>query len=182
MPETRAVKDLALGEIVHVDGLEGEQVVRSAKKIRKGPEAGWLELTLVAPDGDTDRIALDPEGQVTVVGKDPGAGKGKSGGKKAKGKARANAKSEPDAVAASATPAPRAEAKKKSRGQKKAQGQKKMSCLDAAAKLLTETGQPMTCPNLIEAMAAKVYWSSPAGKTPALVEGHDSSSQVNPDA
>jgi hypothetical protein len=28
-------------------------------------------------------------------------------------------------------------------------------------------GQPMTCPELIGAMAAKGYWSSPAGKTPS---------------
>ena len=41
-----------------------------------------------------------------------------------------------------------------------------MSCLDAAAKLLSETGQPMTCQELIAALAAKSYWSSPAGKTP----------------
>src|SRR5713226_9150536 len=54
----------------------------------------------------------------------------------------------------------------KSRGPKKTEGAKKMSCLDAAAQLLTETGQPMTCPELIEAMAAKGYWTSPAGKTP----------------
>ena len=44
---------------------------------------------------------------------------------------------------------------------------KKMSALDAAAKVLTETGQPMSCPELIAAMAAKGYWSSPNGKTPA---------------
>jgi len=44
---------------------------------------------------------------------------------------------------------------------------KKMSALDAAAKVLTETGRPMSCPELIAAMAAKGYWSSPNGKTPA---------------
>src|SRR5260370_37799585 len=44
---------------------------------------------------------------------------------------------------------------------------KKMSALDAAAKVLTETGQPMSCPELIAAMAAKGYWSSPDCKTPA---------------
>jgi HB1, ASXL, restriction endonuclease HTH domain len=44
---------------------------------------------------------------------------------------------------------------------------KQMSALDAAAKVLTETGQPMSCPELIAAMAAKGYWSSPKGKTPA---------------
>ncbi len=44
---------------------------------------------------------------------------------------------------------------------------KRMSALDAAAKVLAETGQPMTCPELIAAMAAQGYWSSPKGKTPA---------------
>ena len=44
---------------------------------------------------------------------------------------------------------------------------KKISALDAAAKVLAETGQAMTCAALIEAMAAKGYWTSPGGKTPA---------------
>ena len=41
------------------------------------------------------------------------------------------------------------------------------SALDAAARVLSEVGQPMTCPELIQAMASKGYWTSPAGKTPA---------------
>jgi hypothetical protein len=32
--------------------------------------------------------------------------------------------------------------------------------------VLGETGKPMTCPEMIEAMAAKGYWTSPGGKTP----------------
>ena len=44
---------------------------------------------------------------------------------------------------------------------------KKLSALDAAAKVLAETGQAMTCAALIEAMAAKGYWTSPGGKTPS---------------
>ena len=44
---------------------------------------------------------------------------------------------------------------------------KKLSALDAAAKVLAETGQSMACNEMIEAMAAKGYWSSPGGKTPA---------------
>jgi hypothetical protein len=44
---------------------------------------------------------------------------------------------------------------------------KRLSALDAAARVLTEGRQPMTCPELIQAMASKGYWSSPAGKTPA---------------
>ncbi len=43
----------------------------------------------------------------------------------------------------------------------------KRSALDAAALVLAEAGQPMSCPELIAAMAIKGYWSSPAGKTPA---------------
>ncbi len=43
---------------------------------------------------------------------------------------------------------------------------KKLSAIDAAAKVLTETGEPMTTGELINAMAAKGYWTSPGGKTP----------------
>jgi hypothetical protein len=43
----------------------------------------------------------------------------------------------------------------------------KCSALDAVAKVLSETGQAMSCPELIVAMAAKGYWSSPKGRTPA---------------
>ena len=44
---------------------------------------------------------------------------------------------------------------------------KRLSALAAAAKVLGETGQPMTTRELIESMAAKAYWTSPGGKTPA---------------
>jgi len=42
----------------------------------------------------------------------------------------------------------------------------KLSALDAAARVLSESKQAMTCPELIAAMAARGYWTSPAGKTP----------------
>jgi hypothetical protein len=44
---------------------------------------------------------------------------------------------------------------------------KKLSALDAAAKVLAETGTPMRCQELIDAMAARGYWTSPKGLTPA---------------
>lgn len=44
---------------------------------------------------------------------------------------------------------------------------KKLSAIDAAAKVLTETAEPMNCKALVEKMAAKGYWTSPGGKTPA---------------
>jgi hypothetical protein len=43
----------------------------------------------------------------------------------------------------------------------------KLSAIEAAVKVLGETGQAMSCPELIAAMAAKGYWTSPGGKTPA---------------
>jgi HB1, ASXL, restriction endonuclease HTH domain len=43
---------------------------------------------------------------------------------------------------------------------------KKASALDAAARVLGETGQPMSCQELIAAMMAKGYWTSPKGQTP----------------
>jgi hypothetical protein len=46
-------------------------------------------------------------------------------------------------------------------------GEKKLSALDAAAKVLAEMGQAMTCQEMIAAMAEKSYWASPGGKTPA---------------
>lgn len=45
--------------------------------------------------------------------------------------------------------------------------EKKLSALDAAAKVLGEARTAMTCPEMIEAMRTKGYWSSPKGLTPA---------------
>jgi len=42
----------------------------------------------------------------------------------------------------------------------------KLSALDAAARVLEETGEKMTCKEMIDAMAAKGYWTSPGGQTP----------------
>jgi vancomycin resistance protein YoaR len=42
----------------------------------------------------------------------------------------------------------------------------KLSAIDAAAKMLGENGEAMTCKEMIDAMAAKGYWTSPGGKTP----------------
>jgi hypothetical protein len=50
---------------------------------------------------------------------------------------------------------------------KKASADGKLSCIDAAAKVLGESKEPMTTKAMIEAMAAKRYWTSPGGQTPA---------------
>jgi DNA-binding IclR family transcriptional regulator len=59
----------------------------------------------------------------------------------------------------------KATAKKAPRGEKPAKT-RKPSALDAAAKVLRETGEAMNSKELIAAMAAKGYWTSPGGKTP----------------
>ena len=68
--------------------------------------------------------------------------------------------------AAAATPAPAKTNAKKAKAPKEPNA-KKPSALDAALRVLEEAGQPMTCPEMIEAMATKGYWTSPGGKTPA---------------
>jgi hypothetical protein len=45
--------------------------------------------------------------------------------------------------------------------------EKKPSALDAAARVLAEAGRAMNCQEMIAAMAARNYWSSPGGQTPA---------------
>jgi hypothetical protein len=86
----------------------------------------------------------------------------------------ANAAS-PETPASDATPAEQpttetATATAKPKRQRKAATEpkaKKLSALDAAAKVLAEEGKPLNCQEMIEAMAAKGYWTSPGGKTPA---------------
>ena len=73
----------------------------------------------------------------------------------AKPEAEATTKAKP---AKAATPA--------KQGDAKAKKPKRPSCLDAAAKVLEEAGQPMTAKEMVEAAAEKGYWKSPGGKTP----------------
>jgi len=67
------------------------------------------------------------------------------------------------APAPTAEPAPKRQRKPKAPAESK---EKKLSAIDAAAKVLAETGTPMSCKELIRAMAVKRYWTSPGGKTP----------------
>jgi len=59
-------------------------------------------------------------------------------------------------------------AKSKAKGkQTETKGQDgQLSCLNAAAKVLAEKGEPMNCKEMIEDMATKGYWTTPGGKTP----------------
>ena len=44
--------------------------------------------------------------------------------------------------------------------------EKRLSCVTAALKVLSESSEPMNAQELITAMEAKGYWTSPGGKTP----------------
>src|SRR5688572_5496234 len=90
--------------------------------------------------------------------------------RKARTKTSGAAEGPPPAHAASTAAAAPAKGTKAPRAKKavqKGDKPKKLSALDAAAKVLEEAGQPLNCTQMIEAMAAKGYWTSPAGKTPA---------------
>ena len=45
-------------------------------------------------------------------------------------------------------------------------GDKKLSQFQAAIKVLADAGEPMGCKQMVDAMQAKGYWTSPGGKTP----------------
>jgi hypothetical protein len=70
MSETRAAKDLAIGDRIQVQGFDEPRVVRSAKKGQKGADAGKLDVKLAGPGGNMETIRLDLEELVTVVGPD----------------------------------------------------------------------------------------------------------------
>src|SRR5437867_6780729 len=69
----------------------------------------------------------------------------------------------PEAAAPEAAAPAQTKAKKAAKEPKP----KKTSALDAAAKVLAESGEAMTTQAMIEAMATKGYWSSPGGQTPS---------------
>ncbi len=83
-----------------------------------------------------------------------------------KGKAKA-AKTEAavtgDAAAEAKTPDAKPKRGKRAKGEKTP---KRVSGLDAAARVLEESGQPMTAKEMVEAAEAKGYWKSPGGRTP----------------
>jgi hypothetical protein len=103
----------------------------------------------VAPTGE-----LAPEGAVTAKAGSPRPPKPTSGGKGKKG-----AKAKPAKT-------PKAAKEPKSVKAAKPERPKRLSCLDAAAQVLSASKEPMKAKEMIEAMAKKNLWSSPKGKTP----------------
>jgi hypothetical protein len=75
------------------------------------------------------------------------------------------------------TKAAKGKAPKKAAAKKTKAQSGKLSAIDAAVKVLGESGESMNAKSLIEMMAAKGYWTSPGGQTPhamlfaALIRG-----------
>ncbi|TWU40184.1 hypothetical protein Q31b_35290 [Novipirellula aureliae] len=69
-----------------------------------------------------------------------------------------------------ATETPASETRARKRVEKKtndnAGGEKKLSCVKAALKVLTDSGEPMNSQEMITAMVDAGLWESPGGKTP----------------
>jgi hypothetical protein len=168
MSEQCAVKDLAVGNLIQVEGFDDHLTVRSAKRIRKGMDAGKLQVTLVTPDDETEVMAFDPDERVKVVTKDTAGGKGPDQRtSRTRGKGKTKAKGEPESPTLEAATTANTKVPKKGRRQHPAEGAKKLSAIDAAAKVLAEAGTAMNCQELIKAMAEQKLWTSPGGKTPA---------------
>ena len=108
-----------------------------AFKARSARTTSWAAATLVRPIG-FEPLLKDEESDMSKT-------------------ATKKTKSEKATKEKTATP--------KTRKSKAADG--KLSCIDAAAKVLAESKEPMTTKAMIEQMAAKGYWSSPNGQTPA---------------
>lgn len=81
--------------------------------------------------------------------------------KKKRGKAKAT-----ETATTTEAPATKAKGRKAKAKTATESGDTKLSAIDAAAKVLTESAEPLNAKQMIEAMAAKGYWTSPGGKTP----------------
>src|SRR5262249_42249086 len=143
------------------------------KKIRKAraeEAAPTLQPLADAPEATTDPgpgpepVALEPipaeaEAPVPVA----------AGATPAEAAEASPATAEQSAAELPQTPEPapaKPQRRRKAKKPKDDQPEKKVSALDAAARVLAEAGQALTCQEMIETMAAKGYWTSPGGKTP----------------
>jgi short subunit dehydrogenase-like uncharacterized protein len=166
---TKQVTDLSIGDVIHAPGFDGPRTIKRASRVTKGPQKGKFELQLVDAKGEVDVADFDPAKNVPVVGHEDGKKKGEPTAKVAKGKKPAKGAAK-KATAEKPEPAPKADAKPKAKKNAKTKpgaGDKKLSAINAAYKVLVDTGKAMNCQELIAAMTEKGLWTSPGGLTPA---------------
>jgi len=160
----RKITGLSLGDIVLIPGFDGPRTICKASKVGDGADAGKFELALRDEAGEVEHARFAPDEEVQVVGKAPTDTKHRAipadsaARKTSKGRGTKN----------SAAKAEGAKAAKKTKEPKAANApkEKRTSALDAAAKVLGETSEPMNCQEMIKAMSEKGYWNSPGGLTP----------------
>jgi hypothetical protein len=160
---------------VKIGGVYTAKVTNKVVQVRIDAESrygGWDGTNMET--GKKVRIKSPTRLRAAVGGDGAATGAKKAkGGKKAKvpaeaAQAQTSAPTAED-VATQTTPTKDAKADKakKSRAKKaKADKPNRTSGLDAAAKVLEESGEPMTAKEMVEAAEAKGYWKSPGGKTP----------------
>jgi HB1, ASXL, restriction endonuclease HTH domain len=135
---TARAKDLKI--LGHVEAVSEAEALKKARKL-------FGAATVELRDADVKDDEAPPPAEATPA-------------KKTKGKK--------ESATQEAESAPKPESATKRRGGRSGgkTSTKKLSALDAAAKVLEEAGQPLSCAAMIAAMAEKGYWTSPAGKTP----------------
>ena len=125
------------------------------------PSGGWNATNLATGKKILVKSAQRLQGEV---------GKGKSATKtQSDSQAQPPNDADPDIVPLKPKrSAKNAEGQEPKRSAKKAEGQepKRLSALAAAHKVLCEATEPLNVQQMIEAMTAKGYWTSPGGKTP----------------
>jgi HB1, ASXL, restriction endonuclease HTH domain len=155
----------ANGTTVKIEWADGEKATwKLAELAGKGLELVEDAEATVPAEEQPDNLGFDQFGNAVAEPAPCGQELGRAAAVPAVDAQPAEAVQEAAPPAAATEPAP---AKKAKARKAKAGGDKKLSALDAAARVLAEAGQPMTCQEMINAMAAKKYWSSPGGKTPA---------------
>jgi HB1, ASXL, restriction endonuclease HTH domain len=107
-----------------------------------------IRIDAVSRYGGWEATNLQTNKKVRI--KSPQRLRSQVGGESAGGKQAAKAKAD--------------KAKRPAKGEKKP---KRMSGLDAAAKVLEASPQPMNVKQIVEAAETKGYWKSPGGKTPS---------------
>jgi hypothetical protein len=158
---TKQVTDLSIGDVIQTPGFEGPRTIRRATKVTKGPQKGKLELHLADENGQIDIADFAPEENVTVLGHEDGKKKGEPTAKVPKSK-------KPPKGAAKKPAAEKADVKPKTEKKAKTNAaDKRLSTINAAHKVLADTGKAMNCQELIAAMTEKGLWTSPGGLTPA---------------
>ena len=167
-PVMKQVTDLSIGDAINAPGFERARTIRRATKVNKGPQKGKVELHLADENGQVDIADFAPDENVQVVGHEDGKKKGEPTTKASKGKKPAKGAAKKTA-AEKAEPAAKADTKPKAEKKAKTNpeaGDKKLSAINAAHKVLADTGKAMNTQELIAAMTEKGLWTSPGGLTP----------------